>query len=60
MDRISQVSMEDLKALPWALLGLARGVGEVILGPIVESQAERLKKVSQAAIYYYTSGEKIV
>lgn len=48
---------EDYRLVPLALVGLAIGIGEVIIRPFLEDQAEHIKHVAKAAISYYQTPE---
>ena len=48
---------EDYKLLPLAAIGLIRGIGEVIVKPFLMEETEKVRKVSEAAIYYFRTKE---
>jgi len=51
------MNREDLKVLPLAVLGIAKGIPEVIIKPFVVEETERVRHIAAAAIHYYRTGE---
>ncbi len=48
---------EDIKLIPLVAIGLARGIGEVIIKPFIQEKSQEVRKIAKASIHYYTTGE---
>lgn len=52
-----KLDRENLQALPYALVGLAIGIGEVLIKPFVMEEVEKARHVAAASIQYFNTGE---